>query len=93
MILNTIVEEQTSDRATTWSYLLLLSSKGTSISLETSGFYKVHYCREGAQWRIAHLMAGFDKPFWPGELEKLSPAGRSRHGIDRDETQSASGKP
>lgn len=92
MILNTIVEEQTSNTATTWSYLLLMSSKGTSMSLETCGFYRVNYRREGEQWRIAHLMAGFDKPFWPGELEKLSPKGRTRHGIDRDEAQSAPGK-
>ena len=81
MILNTIVEEQTADTAVTLSYLLLMSSDGHDIAIETSGFYRVSYRREGRDWRIARLTAGFDAPFWPGKIETMSERGRARHGV------------
>jgi hypothetical protein len=81
MLLNTIVEEQGSDTAITLSYLLLMASTGTAMSMESMGFYRTAYRRENDHWRIARLTAGFDKPFWPGELKKMSPKGRKRHGV------------
>ena len=81
MLLNTIVEEQTGETATTLSYLLLMASTGDVASIESMGFYKVQYRREGEKWLISHLNAGFDKPFWPGALDKLSIRGRKRHGV------------
>lgn len=81
MILNTIVQEQSADTASTLSYLLLMASTGEVMSMESMGFYRVNYRVEDGHWRIAHLFAGFDKPFWPGKLEKLSERGRTRHGI------------
>ena len=81
MILNTIVEEQSADTAVTLSYLLLMSSDARSVKLETSGFYRVAYRRVDATWLIERLTGGFDAPFWPGDISKLSPAGRARHGV------------
>lgn len=81
MILNTIVEAQDGETATTLSYLLLMGSTGEVASIESMGFYKVAYRREGEQWLISRLTAGFDKPFWPGALEKMSNRGRARHGV------------
>ena len=80
MILNTIVEAQQADAATTLSYLLLMSSNGQAAKLETTGFYRVSYRLED-QWRIARLAAGFDAPFWPGDLGALSQRARIRHGV------------
>jgi len=81
LALNHLIEEQTAETATSWSYLLLMGSKGEKVSLETSGFYKVRYRKEEGQWKIENLTAGFDAPFWPVKTEKLSAAGRARHGI------------
>jgi hypothetical protein len=81
MLLNTIVEEQSGDRATTQSYLLLMASTGEAVSMESMGFYRTHYRLEDRAWRITRLTAGFDKPFWPGSIEAMSARGRARHGI------------
>jgi hypothetical protein len=81
MLLNTIVQEQTAETAATFSYLLLMASTGAVASIETIGFYRTAYRRKGGHWYIARLSAGFDKPFWPGELEKMSLTGRARHGV------------
>ncbi|GGY91928.1 nuclear transport factor 2 family protein [Novosphingobium colocasiae] len=81
MILNTLVEAQDADTATTLSYLLLMGADGTAVKLETTGFYRVHYRKEGETWRIARLTAGFDAPFWPGSIETMSDRGRARHGV------------
>lgn len=81
MLLNTIVETLGDEEAVTLSYLLLMASTGDAVSMESIGFYKVAYRREGQIWRIARLTAGFDKPFWPGKLETMSERGRARHGV------------
>lgn len=81
MILNTIVEQQADDTASTLSYLLLMSSTGEAVSMESMGFYRTSYRREDLTWRISRLTAGFDKPFWPGKLETMSESGRARHGV------------
>lgn len=81
MILNTIVEEQTSETAVTLSYLLLMASTGDALSMESMGFYRACYRREDRAWRIARLTAGFDKAFWPGRLDAMSASGRARHGV------------
>jgi len=81
MILNGIVEEQSVDTATACTYLLLLSARDAHVSLETMGFYRYTVEREDGAWRIRHLFAGFDAPFWPGKLKDLSEKGRRRHGV------------
>jgi hypothetical protein len=81
MLINTIVEEQDNESVLTLSYLLLLSSDSKRVVLETSGFYRVMHHRVADQWRIARLTAGFDSPFWPGDIETMSPSGRARHGV------------
>lgn len=81
MLLNTIVEEQTGETAVTLSYLLLMSSTGEVMSMESMGFYRTAYRRKGGNWHISRLTAGFDKPFWPGKLKTMSDKGRVRHGV------------
>ena len=81
MLLNTIVERQTRETATTLSYLLLMASTGAVASIESIGCYKTAYRRVGEDWLIERLTAGFDKPFWPGALETMSQRGRKRHGV------------
>ena len=81
LILNTIVENHTAETALTLSYLLLMSSTGDAMSMESIGFYRTAYRREGEIWQISRLTAGFDKPFWPGKIDKMSPRGRARHGV------------
>lgn len=81
MLLNTLVEAQTPTTAVTLSYLILMSSKGEHPSIETIGFYRTEQAKEGEQWLIHRLTAGFDAPFWPGDEKKMSPKGRARHGL------------
>ena len=81
MILNAIVEAQTEETATVMTYLLLLGARHAEVSLETMGFYRYTVERDGGAWRISHLFAGFDAPFWPGQLKDLSEKGRKRHGV------------
>jgi SnoaL-like domain len=87
MLLNTIVEDQTSDSVLTLSYLQLLSSDSKRVQLETTGFYRVRYAKDQDQWRIARLTAGFDAPFWPGDIETMSASGRARHGVSLDKAK------
>ena len=82
MLLNTIVEDQSAESVLTLSYLQLLSSDSKQVSLETTGFYRVVYRRESDHWKIVRLTAGFDAPFWPGDIETMSASGRARHGVD-----------
>lgn len=84
MILNTIVEEQSAETALTLSYLLLMASTGDTASIESMGFYRTAYRQRSGHWYISRLTAGFDKPFWPGELRKMSSKGRARHGVAED---------
>jgi SnoaL-like protein len=81
MILNAIMLEQGPEEATALTYLLLTGAKDSSVRVETTGFYRTRMRKDGGRWRIAHLFAGFDAPFWPGKLEQLSERGRARHGI------------
>ena len=90
MLLNTIVEEQSAESALTLSYLLLLGSDGRKVNLETSGFYRVQYVRAGGKWWIERLTAGFDAPFWPGDIDKMSSRGRTRHGVGVEESHADS---
>ena len=87
MLMNTIVEEQSADSATTLSYLQLVGSNGNEVALETTGFYRVRYRRTAQGWQIGHLFAGFDAPFWPGDIEAMSAKALARHGVAVDPTE------
>jgi hypothetical protein len=78
MLLITMVEQQTPESALTLSYLLLSGSNGKLVLLETSGLYQVRNRRTPDGWQIEHLFAGFDAPFWPGDIDKMSAAGLAR---------------
>lgn len=81
MILNSVVLDQSPAEASVISYLLLMSAKNAAVRVETMGFYRMRMLKADGNWRIEHLFAGFDAPFWPGQLEELSGTARTRHGI------------
>lgn len=84
MFVNTIVEDQQDETATALAYLLLFGARNAAVRLETTAFYRLALRKEGEQWRLAHLFAGFDAPFWPGALAELTERARRRHGIGPD---------
>jgi hypothetical protein len=89
MIVNPVVLEQGPEEALLVAYILLMSAKDAQVRLETMGFYRMRMRKEDGLWRIGHLFAGFDAPFWPGALEELSEKGRARHGITRVRSEPA----
>jgi hypothetical protein len=81
VLLGTVIEEHTGASASTLSYLLLTTASRGRVEISTTGFYRLSLVRSGEQWEITHMFAGFDAPFWPGRLERLSERGRRRHGL------------
>jgi ketosteroid isomerase-like protein len=81
LILNFILEDLQDDRGTALAYLLLLGSSDATSRMETSGFYRLSYRREQDGWRIEHLQAGFDSPFWTMDVRDMSPRVRRLFGI------------
>ena len=81
MLLNTVVEAQEADAARTLSYMLLTTARRGRVRISTTGFYRLSLVLVDGRWRIAHMFAGFDAPFWPVNLERLGEHGRRRHGL------------
>ena len=84
MPLNFIVEDVQESTATAMCYLILLGSTRAATALETAALYKLDYRREGGEWRIAVLTAGFDSPFWKQEIADMQPWVRELMGISAD---------
>ncbi|MDF3306458.1 nuclear transport factor 2 family protein [Rhodococcus sp. T2V] len=62
--LNPLVVSYDGQTATVLTYLLLTSANGTSVSLTTTGFYRISALKQSSGgWLIDHLFAGFDAPF------------------------------
>ena len=81
VITNLIVEQITPGSATCLAYLLLVGSARAAVALEAAGLYRVEYRLEDHVWRISRLAAGFDVPFWKGEVEDMEPWVRELFGI------------
>jgi hypothetical protein len=81
MVMDFAIEEIDSDRALLLSYVLLTSARDGAVTVVTTGYYRVRMVRELEGWKIAELFGGFDAPFWPGKLERLSERGHRRHGL------------
>lgn len=81
VVTNVVVTACSDDEATLLSYLLLFGSKQAASRLESIGLYRLDCRREGEQWRIASLNAGFDSPFWRREVTALSPEARDLFGV------------
>jgi hypothetical protein len=81
ILTNFLVEHLAAETAEIHAYLLLTSAKDGAVSLETTGFYRTQLALVDERWRIRHLFAAFDAPFWPGKVENLSDRGRARHGL------------
>jgi hypothetical protein len=81
MVTGFAIEELDSDRALLLSYVLLTSARDGAVTVVTTGWYRARMAREADGWKIVELFGGFDAPFWPGKLERLSERGRRRHGL------------
>jgi hypothetical protein len=79
--LNTLVHEQTADTATLVAYLLLMGASDAAVRVETTAVYHLSLIKEAGVWRITHLCAYFDAPFWQGEAADFSDELRAIFGI------------
>lgn len=78
---NFLIDSRSAEAAEVYAYLQLHSARDGEAKLETTGFYRVQLAADSGRWRIRHLFAGFDAPFWPGRTEELGERGRRRHGL------------
>lgn len=78
---NFIVESRSAAAAEVYAYLQLYSAGEGAVKLETTGFYRAELVADEGSWRIRRIFAGFDAPFWPGRVERLSERARRRHGL------------
>jgi ketosteroid isomerase-like protein len=86
VVTNFVLEEMSDTTATAMAYLLLLGASKSSAALEAAGLYRVEYrLEQDGAWRISHLTAGFDAPFWKTEVESMEPWVRELFGITRHE--------
>lgn len=63
MIMNVVIEDQSPEEATIFSYHLLTSAAGGQISPVTAGFYVARAVKVEGRWQIYSLLAGYDVPF------------------------------
>lgn len=86
VITNFVLAEVGETTASALAYLLLVGASNASVGLEATGLYRVDYRLEGdGTWRIARLTAGFDAPFWKGEVASMAPWVRELLGITHHE--------
>jgi hypothetical protein len=60
---NIVVDELSETAAVAHAYLLLTASAGGTMTPVTNGPYRLTLRNEAGNWRIEHLLAGFDAPF------------------------------
>ena len=82
VVTNVIVEDVGDGSATCLAYLLLVGSSRRSVALEAAGMYRIEYRLDAGAWRISRLSAGFDIPFWKGEVQDMEPWVSDLFGID-----------
>lgn len=63
MITNAVVTDLGDDRATLYSYHLLVSTTSTGVRPVTTGWYRILMTRERGRWCFLSLLAGYDVPF------------------------------
>lgn len=78
---NFSVSTSSSDSATALAYLLLMGTYRATTRMESTGVYQVEYKREGDDWRISRLTAGFDSPYWSEEVSQMSEDTKALFGI------------
>ncbi len=81
VVTNFMIDALTEREATAYAYLLLVGSSRRAVALEAAGMYRIDFRNEGGEWRISALLAGFDIPFWRGEVEDMEPWVRDLFGI------------
>ena len=90
VVTNFVVETIDGDTARGLAYLLLVGSTRATTGLEASGLYCVDYRRSAdGNWRITKLSAGFDVPFWKGEVEEMEPWVRHLFGITHHDPEAS----
>ena len=81
VVTNFMVDAVSAKEATAYAYLLLVGASRRAVALEATGMYRIDYRKEGGVWRISALLAGFDIPFWRGEVEDMEAWVRELFGI------------
>ncbi len=78
---NLIVDEIDGDEAVAYAYLQLMGSSRASSAIESVGFIRARLRRGQSGWQIREFLAGFDSPFWSGEVSDMSDWMRGLFGI------------
>ena len=88
VITNVIVAAVSPETITAAGYLTLYGTRHALSQLESVGVYRLVLRADGNAVRIASLTAGFDSPYWRGEVSDMTPETRQLFGIlGNDETQ------
>ena len=85
VITNTIVSEISPTTISVAGYLSLYGTRHAQTQLESIGVYELKCHIQDDAVRIRSLTAGFDSPYWRGEVAEMSPATRALFGILGDE--------
>lgn len=86
VITNVVVSAVTSTTTCVAGYLSLYGTRHATSQLESVGVYELMCRTDGDVMRIATLTAGFDAPYWRGEVSDMPPETRRLFGILNDET-------
>lgn len=81
VITNVIVSSVSPTIISVAGYLSLYGTRRASSELESVGVYQLTCRTEGDSVRIATLIAGFDAPYWRGEVSDMTPETRRLFGI------------
>lgn len=81
VITNVVISRASDDELTVLGYIVLIGSRRSASALEAAGVYQLSCRREEERWRIDHLTAGFDAPYWKMEVSEMSSEIRRLFGI------------
>lgn len=85
LVMNFVVDELGEDVAVARAYVVLAGTSRATTRFEATGAYQLRYRRED-RWRIHELVAGFDAPYWRGDLHELSEDARRLLGVRANDT-------
>lgn len=60
---NIVVDDETDDRATAWSYLTLVTVKDGALKVISSGVYKDEVVRVDGSWKVRRRHIALDLPY------------------------------
>lgn len=82
VVTNVVISQASADQITVLGYIILMGSRRAESAVEAAGVYQIACAREEEEWRIEHLVAGFDSPYWKKiEVSDMSEEARRLFGI------------